>query len=120
MTSAWQLLSDLLAALPDPSAELALRRQLAREAFQYAQADGWREGYEHGARLLEAEWPSVIAPLLNDLGHDELERRRFHVCCRDCRLAGHRDGCERCQNRSRETYGHPHPDDFPRRKVTAA
>jgi len=53
----------LLAAMPDPLAEIELRRQLCREAYEAGRAEGWRQGYEHGARLLEAEWPAVVAPL---------------------------------------------------------
>jgi hypothetical protein len=53
----------LLAARADPGAELELRRQLCREAYQAGLADGYRQGYERGARLLEAEWPAIVAPL---------------------------------------------------------
>lgn len=42
----------------------------------------------------------------------EAERRRWHVCCRACRRTGHRDGCPRCEDRTRDTYGHPHVDDY--------
>lgn len=55
--------AELLAAMPDPGAELELRRQLCREAYEAGLADGYRRGYELGARLREAEWPAVIAPL---------------------------------------------------------
>ena len=55
--------AEMLAAAPDPSVEVELRRQLAREAYDAGRADGWHEGYEHGARIREAEWPAVVAPL---------------------------------------------------------
>lgn len=98
--------AEPLAAIPDPQAELELRRQLVREAYEHGRALGWREGYERGARLLEAEWPSVVGPVITDRpDHAELERRRWTV---------------RSEQRTRETYGQPHPDDFPGRKVTAA
>lgn len=51
----------LLAAQPDPGAEFAFWRQLCREAYEHGRADGWRQGYERGARLLEAEWPQIAA-----------------------------------------------------------
>lgn len=73
---AWGAVAVLLAAQPDPDAELALRRQLCREAYEAGQAEGWRLGYERGARLLEAEWPAVVAPLAGP-SHAELERRRW-------------------------------------------
>jgi uncharacterized protein YecA (UPF0149 family) len=57
------MVAELLAAMPDPRAELELRRQLAREAYAAGRVEGWREGYERGARLRETEWPSVVAAL---------------------------------------------------------
>jgi hypothetical protein len=53
----------LLDAMPDPEAELRLRRQLAREMYEAGQRDGYCAGYERGARLMEAGWPDVVAPL---------------------------------------------------------
>ncbi len=43
----------------------------------------------------------------------ELEMVRYHVCCAGCRRDGHRAGCVRCVENCRETFGQPHPDDFP-------
>lgn len=98
--------AELLATMPDPRAELELRRQLAREAYERGRADGWREGYERGARLLEAEWPSVVAPVTADRpDYAGLERLRWML---------------RGEQRTRETFGRPHPGDFPGRKETAA
>jgi hypothetical protein len=34
-----------------------------RAAYMLGAADGYRQGYERGARLLEAAWPAVVAPL---------------------------------------------------------
>jgi hypothetical protein len=60
------------------AAEVRLWQQLAREAYDAGRADGWREGYERGARLLEAEWPQVVAPVIaNRPDHAELELRRW-------------------------------------------
>ena len=114
MTSA--MLADL-AALIAPEAEVAYRRQLAREAARDAYARGYRDGFERGARLLDAEWPAIVAPIVtNRPDHGELERRRLHVCCRACRRAGqHRQGCTTCEDRDRETVGKPHPGDYPGR-----
>ena len=43
--------------------ETRLRLQVARESYELGHADGFREGYEHGARIREAEWPAVVRPL---------------------------------------------------------
>lgn len=59
----WRMVAALVASMPDLTAEIELRRQLCREAYQAGRAEGWRAGYEHGARLLESEWPAVVAPL---------------------------------------------------------
>lgn len=95
----------------DRATELAAR--LAGELAAEAYDRGYQGGYERGARVLSAEWPSVVAPLLAEWpDHAELVRRRCHVCCRECRRGGHRDGCARCEDRTPETYGTPHPDDY--------
>lgn len=39
----------------------------------------------------------------------------WHVCCRQCRRAGHRPGCTRCEDRTQATFALPHPDDTPGR-----
>ncbi len=68
----------LLDAMPDPRAEVELRRQLCREAYERGRADGWRAGYERGARLLEATWPAVSATVTaGGPSHAELEARRW-------------------------------------------
>lgn len=66
----------LLEVMPDPLAEIKLRRQLCREAFEAGRAEGWREGYDVGARLRAAEWPRIVAPLCGPT-HAELELRRW-------------------------------------------
>lgn len=97
--------AELLAAQADPVTEIELRCQQVREAYEAGRAGGWREGYEHGARLLDTEWPAVIAPMLSGRpDHRELERRRWAL---------------RGEQRTRETFGDPHPDDFSGRKLTA-
>lgn len=67
----------LLAAQPDPAAELALRRQLCREAYEDGLAEGWRRGYEYGARLRGAEWPAIIRRLLAGPSRAEVELFRW-------------------------------------------
>jgi hypothetical protein len=106
-------LAALAVVLPDPAVDVAYRRQLARETWRDGYERGHRDGYEHGARLLEAQWPAVVVPLLrNRPDHAEVEAARWHVCCAACRRDGHRRGCPRCEDRSRETFGRPHRDDY--------
>jgi hypothetical protein len=70
------VLAALVELLPDPAAEAELRRQLGREAYAAGLAEGYRVGYERGARLRETEWPAVIAHL-DGPTHDELEALRY-------------------------------------------
>lgn len=68
----------LLAAQPDPESEVALWRQLCREAYKAGRAEGRREGYERGARLLEAQWPQIVAAVVSGAPPlAELELRRW-------------------------------------------
>src|SRR5262245_10717106 len=93
-------------ALIDPAAEADYRPRLAREAYC--------SGYEDGRRSGVAETVAWYKRLLrNTVSDAQLEQRRRHVCCARCRRGGHRDGCARCEDRGRETYGKPHPDDYP-------
>lgn len=102
-----------LAALADPEAEAAYRAQLAREAYR----DGYDEGFSAGAAAQAAAYKAVLTGVFRSA---QLEQRRRHVCCAPCRRTGHRNGCTRCEDRSRETYGNSHPDDYPGRQVSAA
>lgn len=85
----------LLAAQPDPMAELERQRRLVRQAYESGRAAGWREGYEYGARLLEADWPAYVRRLVRP-SVAELERLRWGPG-------------------GREHFGDPRPTDrFPR------
>jgi hypothetical protein len=83
-----------LAALIDPAAEAAYRRQLGAEAWRDGWRRGYRHGYERGARLREAEWPAAVASV-TACGPSlaELERRRWGPG-------------------GREHYGDPRPGDL--------
>lgn len=63
MTPDMRAVAELLAAMPDPAAEVELRRQLVREAYLDGCREGWRRGVEHGARIRQAGWPEVVRPL---------------------------------------------------------
>ena len=96
-------LAELTALVPDWAAETALLRRLCKETWAEAYQSGWRDGYEHGARQLEAEWPAIVAPVLrNRPDHAELERRRWGPG-------------------GREHFGDPRrPGDYPGRRGGAA
>ncbi len=90
--------------LPDPALEAAYRRQLAAEAYSAGFDDGRLGG------IAEAiGWYKRL--LTNTVADARLEQARWHVCCKPCRMRGHRDGCARCEDRNRATYHLPHPDD---------
>lgn len=92
--------------LPDPAAEAAYRHQLAREEFERGRATGYSEGVIAMAEAYKRGLKNTVASAF-------LEAERWTVLCRDCRNRGRRrDGCTRCEVRTRETYGDPHPDDY--------
>ena len=71
-------LAEVLALVPDWTAEMAFWRRLCAEARTEGYEAGFRDGYERGARLLEAGWPAIVAPVLpNRPDHAELEARRW-------------------------------------------
>ena len=82
----------LLAAMPDPIAEIRLRRQLVQEAYEQGRADGWREALETGWRDRQAN------PLVTGAGptRAELDILRWGPG-------------------GRERFGDPRPGDFPGR-----
>jgi hypothetical protein len=64
--------SNTIAAMPladvlrlSDEREQWLRRLLnaERNSYVWGHADGYRDGYERGARLLEASWPAVVSRL---------------------------------------------------------
>lgn len=98
----------------------------ARELFEYsdrqdghlaarlaAHAEGYRLGADQAAGQWQAGYAAAIADikaaehgLVAALGEvAEVQRHRWHLCCLPCRRAGHRTGCDACQDRTRETFG---------------
>jgi hypothetical protein len=86
-------------------AQLELRLEAYREGWQ----DGARDQYSAGYAAAVGDMKSAQHAVLPEL---QLEIRRWHVCCRSCRLGGHRDGCTRCEDRTRQTFSNPHSDDY--------
>ncbi len=91
-----RMITDLLNSLADPVDEIAYRSAMWQ--------DGWNACLDRFADLVGGRvYPARPT---------ELEGLRHHVCCGACRRAGHRAGCERCEDRVRQTLSQPHPDDF--------
>lgn len=91
---------NVLELSDERDAQLQLRLKAYRE--------GWQEGWAACLDYLADQIGGRIMP-----AHPtELELRRWHVCCRACRIVGHRAGCTRCEDRTRATFANPHPDDY--------
>jgi hypothetical protein len=89
-----------------------LRRVLDAEKSGYEA--GFVAGYDQAQRDADQAWRDTPPLRLRDgITHEELERRRRHVCCRQCRIAGCKPGCGRCEDRDLATFGQRHPDDYP-------
>jgi hypothetical protein len=106
----------------DPRALLALseEREL-QEALRHAD---YHRGYLEGGRSKFEEGYAAAVTDLKTAQHEHVASlavylRAWHVCCGPCRRAGHRDGCSRCEDRTRETFGRPHPDDHPGQEAAA-
>ena len=76
-----------------------------------------RAGYVRAVEEIKA----VEHQLVDALGGIDLPQvmaRRWHVCCAACQRRGrHQSGCDRCEDRTRATFGQPHPDDYPGRQA---
>lgn len=70
-----EVLAVLVDLMPDPAAEVELRRRLVNEAYLDGCRHGWKLGLEHGARIRQADWPAFVAALPRpDLAELELLR----------------------------------------------
>lgn len=69
----------------------------------------YERGYHEGALAAVAAVKAAIHGVYRDA---ELEARRWHLCCRRCRLAGHRHGCTDCDQRDRATFAAPSRGDW--------
>jgi hypothetical protein len=107
----------LLEAMPDPAAVDEHWRRICREMVTKAAAAEYERGLHEGYLLAVADLKAWQHGVVQDA---EQERRRRHLCCPRCRLAGHRNGCRDCETRTRETFGEPMAGDFPGREGQAA
>lgn len=105
-------LAELLAYSDRRDAELAARTAARAEGFAAGAAQAaaqWQAGYVAACAALKAAQHGLVDVFR---GVAETQAARWHVCCRRCRLAGHRTGCRDCQARARVTFGEPMPGDY--------
>lgn len=101
---------EVVAELLDRSDERDLHEALRHADYHRGFLDGARDQYSAGYAAAVADVKSAQHDLVDEVG---VELRRWHVCCRPCRVGGHQAGCTRCQDRTRATFGRRHPDDYP-------
>ena len=69
-------------------------------------ASEYERGLREGYLLAVADFKAFQHGVVRDA---QQERRRWQLCCRRCRLEGHRDSCRDCEDRTRETFGQALP-----------
>ena len=110
--------AELLAAMPDPVAVDEHWRRICRDMVTRTAAAEYERGQVDGYHLAIADLKAFQHAEVRDA---ELERRRWHLCCRRCRRAGRcRPNCSGCQDRTRPAFGEPAAGDFPGREARAA
>jgi hypothetical protein len=111
-----ELARQVLALSDTREAELAARLALERAAYARGLADGIEAGRAQASAELLAEVSMekrLQVGIVRALAEAAPPAYRWHLCCHSCRLGGHRPGCGRCEDRTRETFAAPHPDDWP-------
>jgi hypothetical protein len=89
--------AELLALSHERDLHLARRHAWWREGYRRGAEHGYRQGYERARSDMEAAWREAARPVARGgPSYAELERRRW-------RLYG--------EQRTRETFGRPHPAD---------
>ena len=85
--------------------QLAARLAAHAEGYRQGLAEAERaraEGYAEAIADVKAAQHGIVRALR---GEAERQAARWHLCCLPCRRAGHRTGCDACQDRTRETFG---------------
>lgn len=95
--------------------EVAARLSLAAAQYAAGREQGNREGETRVHEWYAEQDRELAAGVAEALARPARTAApgRWHLCCRACRLGGHRNGCPRCEDRTRATFGDPHPDDYP-------
>ncbi len=99
-------ISELLDAMPDPAAVDEHWRRICQEMVTATAASEYERGRAEGYLAAVADLKRAQHQAVDDL---DAYLSRWHVCCRPCRLAGHREGCPDCQARTRSTFGQAMP-----------
>jgi hypothetical protein len=102
------LVAALVAVDPGPQVRIATAQLWAARA----RAEGYEAGWNRGRLDLIADEKRAQVGIVRALREAAPPASRWHLCCRPCRLGGHRPGCPRCQDRTLENFGQPHGDDF--------
>jgi hypothetical protein len=110
-----RLLAAYLAADAGPMVPLAAARRMAVESAR----TGWSAGWDTGRLDLRADEKHAQTGIVSALRESAPPACRWHVCCGPCRRGGHKPGCRACKDRTRDTFGQVHPDDFPGRGEAA-
>jgi hypothetical protein len=109
-------INELLEAMPDAETVDQYWRQICREMVGRAAAAEYERGLRDGHLLTVAELKRAQHQAVDDL---DTYLSRWHICCRRCRLDGHRRGCPDCHARTRETFGDPLPGDLSPAQILA-
>lgn len=73
-----RMVAELLAAMPDPAAEVELWKQLCREVGRDCWREGRRAGYEQAMRDMARSWREIAEPVSRGgIPNGELEERRW-------------------------------------------
>lgn len=105
-----------VAELLDRSAErdryLARILAAARESWDRCWPIAADAGRQAEAAERDRLWAEIARPVARGgPSFAELEGRRWLALCGRCRRSSPQRGCDRCQSRTRATFGQPHPDD---------
>ncbi|HYB48683.1 MAG TPA: hypothetical protein VED20_15235 [Streptosporangiaceae bacterium] len=109
-------INDLLDAMADPAAVDEHWRQICKEMVGQTAASEYERGLHEGYLLAVADLKAFQHGAVRDA---QLEQRRWHLCCRRCQLEGHRDGCQDCEERTRETFGQAFSGEVAPAEITA-
>jgi hypothetical protein len=90
--------------MPDPAAVDEHWRRICQQMTMDTAAAEHERGRAEGYALCVSDLKAWQQGVVRDA---RLEARRWHLCCPACRAAGHQDGCERCEDRTRATFAGP-------------
>jgi hypothetical protein len=103
------VMSAVVALVLSQSNERDQQLELRHRAYREGHVDGGRDQWSAGYAAAVTDVKRAQHDLVDEVG---VELGRWHLCCGPCRRTGHRAGCTRCENRTRATFGQPHPDDY--------